>query len=125
MEARPAVLILGLSPPAHPPERAIIQHLSDVVYNPVQGGSRAVQCGEEWYVAVRDVDADVDAATRGGIRVGRVRDYGWEEVSDRAVAMSWPACVIRTAWTGGRGPGGPGARVICSASRASRGARSG
>ena len=112
MEARPTVLILGSPAPAHLPERAILEPLAEVVYNPVQGG-------EELYAAVRDVDAvmiglqifdapliasmrrcrvisrfgigydniDVDAATAAGIWVGRVPDYGWEAVSDHAMAL--------------------------------------
>ena len=35
---------------------------------------------------------DVNAATRAGIWVGRVPDYGWEDVSDHAAAM-FLACV--------------------------------
>ena len=117
MGARPTVLILGSPAPAHLPERAILEPIAEVVYNPVHGG-------EELYAAVRDVDAvmiglqifdapliasmrrcrvisrygigydniDVDAATRAGIWVGRVPDYGWEDVSDHAVAM-FLACV--------------------------------
>lgn len=117
MEARPTVLVLGSPAPAHLPERAILEPLAEVVYDPVQGG-------EELYAAVRDVDAvmiglqifdapliasmrrcriisrfgigydniDVDAATRAGIWVGRVPDYGWEAVSDHALAL-FLACV--------------------------------
>ena len=130
MEARPTVLILGSPAPSHLPERAILEPLAEVVYNPVDGR-------EELYAAVRDVDAvmiglqifdapliasmrrcrvisrygigydniDVDAATRAGIWVGRVPDYGWEDVSDHAVAM-FLACVrdLGAAWIGGRVP---------------------
>ena len=117
MEARPTVLILGSPAPAHLPERAILEPLAEVVYNPVRGG-------EELYAAVRDVDAvmiglqnfdaaliasmrrcriisrfgigydniDVDAATEAGIWVARVPDYGWEAVSDHALAL-FLACV--------------------------------
>ena len=117
MEARPTVLILGSPAPVHLPERAILEPLAEVVYNPVGGG-------EELYAAVRDVDAvmiglqnfdaaliasmrrcriisrfgigydniDVDAATRAGIWVARVPDYGWEAVSDHALAL-FLACV--------------------------------
>ena len=117
MEARPTVLVLGSPAPAHLPERAILEPLAEVVYNPVRGR-------EELYAAVRDVDAvmiglqifdapliagmrrcrvisrygigydniDVEAATRAGIWVGRVPDYGWEAVSDHAMAL-FLACV--------------------------------
>lgn len=117
MEARPTVLILGSPAPAHLPERAILEPLAEVVYNPVGGGA-------ELYAAVRDVDAvmiglqnfdapliasmrrcriisrfgigydniDVDAATAAGIWVSRVPDYGWEAVSDHALAL-FLACV--------------------------------
>ncbi|MCY4483204.1 MAG: C-terminal binding protein [Spirochaetaceae bacterium] len=117
MEARPTVLVLGSPAPAHLPERAVLEPLAEVVYQPVR--SR-----EELYAAVRDVDAvmiglqnfdapliasmrrcriisrygigydniDVDAATGAGIWVGRVPDYGWEAVSDHALAL-FLACV--------------------------------
>ena len=49
MEARPTVLVLGSPAPAHLPERAVLEPLAEVVYQPVR--SR-----EELYAAVRDVD---------------------------------------------------------------------
>ena len=45
MEARPTVLILGSPAPAHLPERAILEPLAEVVYNPVQRGEETVRRG--------------------------------------------------------------------------------
>ena len=54
---------------------------------------------------------DVDAATRVGIWVGRVPVYGWEDVSDRVVAM-FLACVRDLGCLDRRARAGrPGTRV--------------
>ncbi len=112
MEARPTVLILGSPAPAHLPERVILEPLAEVVYNPVQTREElyaavrdvdAVMIGLELFDApliasmrrcrvisrygIGYDNIDVDAATRAGIWVGRVPDYGWEAVSDHAMAL--------------------------------------
>ena len=147
MEARPTVLILGSPAPAHLPERAILEPLAEVVYSRVQRGEElyaAVRDVDAVMIGLQIFDApliasmrrcriisrfgigydniDVDAATAAGIWVGRVPDYGWEDVSTTPSPCSWPASAIWAALIGERVRGSPGARATCSASQ---GARSG
>ena len=136
MEARPTVLILGSPAPAHLPERAILEPLAEVVYSRVQRGEElyaAVRDVDAVMIGLQIFDApliasmrrcriisrfgigydniDVDAATAAGIWVGRVPDYGWEDVSDHRVAM-FLACVRDLGCLDRRARAGqPGARA--------------
>ena len=118
MEARrPTVLVLGSPAPAHLPERDVLEPLAEVVYNRVRSREElyaavrdvdAVMIGLEIFDApliesmrrcriisrygIGYDNIDVDAATKAGIWVGRVPDYGWEAVSDHALAL-FLACV--------------------------------
>ena len=117
MEARPTVLVLGSPAPAHLPERTVLEPLAEVVYNRVKTREElyaavcdvdAVMIGLEIFdeplianmrrcriisrYGIGYDNIDVDAATAAGIWVGRVADYGWEAVSDHAMAL-FLACV--------------------------------
>ena len=117
MAARPKVLILGSPVPGHRPEREILEPLAEIVTARVDGGpelAAAVRDVDAAMIGLQPFDApliagmrrcriisrygigydniDVDAATAAGIWVGRVPDYGWEDVSDHAVALLL-ACV--------------------------------
>ena len=117
MAARPKVLILGSPVPGHRPEREILEPLAEVVTARVAAGpelAAAVRDVDAAMIGLQPFDApliagmrrcrvisrygigydniDVDAATAAGIWVGRVPDYGWEDVSDHAVALLL-ACV--------------------------------
>ena len=117
MEARPTVLVLGSPAPARVPERAILEPVAEVVYNRVRTREElyaAVRDVDAVMIGLESFDApliasmrrcrvisrygigydniDVDAATAAGIWVGRVPDYGWDSVSDHAMAL-FLACV--------------------------------
>ena len=106
-----------------------------MVYNPVHGGEElhaavrgvhAVMIGLQIFHAPLTAsmrrcrvisrygigydNIDVDAATRGEIWVVRVPDYGWEDVSDHAVAM-FLGCLDRRARAGRPGRARPLRRI--------------
>ena len=112
MAARPKVLILGSPVPGHRPEREILEPLAEIVTARVDAGAElaaAVRDVDAAMIGLQPFDArliagmrrcrvisrygigydniDVDAATAAGIWVARVPDYGWEDVSDHAIAL--------------------------------------
>ena len=117
MAARPKVLILGSPVPGHRPEREILEPLAEIVTARVDTGhelAAAVRDVDAAMIGLQPFDApliagmrrcrvisrygigydniDVAAATAAGIWVARVPDYGWEDVSDHAIALLL-ACV--------------------------------
>ena len=112
MAARPKVLILGSPVPGHRPEREILEPLAEIVTARVDAGAElaaAVRDVDAAMIGLQPFDApliagmrrcrvisrygigydniDVAAATGAGIWVARVPDYGWEDVSDHAIAL--------------------------------------
>ena len=112
MAARPKVLILGSPVPGHRPEREILEPLAEIVTARVDAGAElaaAVRDVDAAIIGLQPFDAplisgmrrcrvisrygigydniDVAAATGAGIWVARVPDYGWEDVSDHAIAL--------------------------------------
>ena len=112
MAARPKVLILGSPVPGHRPEREILEPLAEIVTARVDTGAElaaAVRDVDAAMIGLQPFDApliagmrrcrvisrygigydniDVAAATAAGIWVARVPDYGWEDVSDHAIAL--------------------------------------
>ena len=112
MAARPKVLILGSPVPGHRPEREILEPLAEIVTARVDTGAElaaAVRDVDAAMIGLQPFDApliagmrrcrvisrygigydniDVAAATGAGIWVARVPDYGWEDVSDHAIAL--------------------------------------
>ena len=117
MAARPKVLILGSPVPGHRPERDLLEPLAEIVTARVETRRElvaAVRDVDAAIIGLQPFDApliagmrrcriisrygigydniDVAAATAAGIWVGRVPDYGWEDVSDHAIALLL-ACV--------------------------------
>lgn len=114
---RPKVLILGSPAPGQRPERDLLEPAAEIVT--AQASTRAalsaaVRDVDALMLGLQRCDApliagmrrcrvicrygigydniDVDAATAAGIWVALVPDYGWEDVSDHAVALLL-ACV--------------------------------
>ena len=112
MAARPKVLILGSPVPGHRPEREILEPLAEIVTAQVDSRQElvaAVRDVDAAMIGLQPFDApliagmrrcrvisrygigydniDVAAATGAGIWVARVPDYGWEDVSDHAIAL--------------------------------------
>ena len=110
--AQPQVLILGSPAPGQKPEREILDQVANIVtaqanterelraavrdvdavmiglqpFNPpVIAAMRRCRVISRYGIGYDNID--VDAATAAGIWVARVPDYGWEDVSDHAVAM--------------------------------------
>ena len=117
MAARPQVVILGSPSPGHKPEREVLEPIAEIVTPQVRTQEElcaAIRDADAVMVGLQVFDAavigsmercrvisrygigydniDVDAATAAGIWVGRVPDYGWEDVSDHALALLL-ACV--------------------------------
>ena len=117
MAARPKVLILGSPVPGHRPEREILEPLAEIVTAradtrreleaavrdvdaamigtqpfdaPLIAGMRRCRVISRYGIGYDNID--VAAATAAGIWVARVPDYGWEDVSDHAIALLL-ACV--------------------------------